>query len=79
MTNPLPPIDKFELSRMSHARAQELNLPGSPPGKSGHKLLHYAAMSHFKKTHWSDLTVGEMRKVYDFLDVNKRMPIKGEV
>ena len=75
----LPPIDKFELNRMVHARAQELWLPGSRPGTSGHKHLSMAAKIHFGKTSWADLNVDEMRKVYEFLDSQKRLPKKGEI
>ena len=74
----LPPVDRFELNRMAHARAQELHLFGSPAGQSGHPQLHDAAMQHFGKR-WSQLDVGEMRKLYDFLDSRGRLPKKGEL
>ena len=75
----LKPIDKFEMNRMAHARAQELHLPGSPPGQNGHKQLSFAARLNFGVKSWSDLDVDQMRKVYDFLDAKKRLPVRGEL
>jgi len=79
MYKPLPPVDKFELNRMVHARVGELALPASPPGQSGHKLLHWIALTHFRKKSWSDLNVDQMKQVYLFIDANKRLPKKGEL
>jgi hypothetical protein len=76
---PLKPVTKFELNRMLHARAQELNLPGSPAGKSGHPQLHNAARSAFGVNSVADLDVARMQKLYEFLDAKKRMPMRGEV
>ena len=64
---PLAPIDKFEMNRMAHARAQELNLPGSPAGKSGHPNLSAMAKKKFGVNSWADLSVDQMRQVYDEL------------
>lgn len=73
------PIDKFELNRMIHARAQELALHGSPAGKNGHPQLSLSARSHFGVGSLSQLTTDQMRKLYDFLDEKKRLPVKGEI
>lgn len=75
----LQPIDKFELNRMCHARAQELHLFGSPPGVSGHKNLSFAAKHNYGVSSWSDLSGDQMRKIYDFLDAKKRLPVRGEL
>lgn len=75
----LKPIDKFEMNRMCHARAQELHLFGSPAGVNGHPQLSRAAQQNFGVRGWSDLTVDQMRQVYDFLDARKRMPMQGEL
>lgn len=76
---PLKPAEKFELNRMIHARAQELELPGSPAGKNGHSQLSLAAKLHFGVGSFSHLTAPQMRKLYDFMDAKRRMPIKGEI
>lgn len=75
----MKPIDKFEMNRMIHARAQELALPGSPAGSNGHPQLSMAAKAHFGVASLSQLTVDQMRKLYDFLDENKRLPVSGEI
>jgi hypothetical protein len=75
----MKPVDKFELNRMIHARAQELHLPGSPSGQSGHPQLHRTAQSVFGVKSFSDLSIEQMRKLYDHLDSRKRLPAKGEV
>ena len=75
----LPSINKFEMNRMAHARAQELELPGSPAGKNGHANLSQLAKDVFGKKSWSDLTVEQMRDVYDFMDSQKRLPKYGEI
>ena len=77
--NQLPPVSKFELNRMIHARAQELYLLGSPPGHSGHRQLHHAAMVHFGVKSFGDLSVEQMRALYNYLDANKRLPLRGEL
>lgn len=79
MAGNLPPIDRFEMNRMAHARAQELALPGSPAGTNGHRQLTITAMQNFGVKSWSDLTVEQMRKVYEFLDERKRLPLPGEL
>lgn len=73
------PIDKFELNRMIHARAQEFALLGSPAGSNGHPQLSLSARSNFGVGSLSQLTVDQMRKLYDFLDEKKRLPVKGEI
>ncbi len=73
------PVDKFELNRMLHARAQELNLPGSPAGKNGHQMLSLAARSHYGVKSFSELSVPQMKNLYDFLDAKRRLPVKGEL
>lgn len=75
----MPPVDKFELNRMIHARAQELALPGSTAGKNGHQMLSLAAKSHFGTKSFSELSLENMRKLYDFMDSKRRLPIKGEI
>lgn len=75
----MKPIDKFELNRMVHARAQEIHLPGSPPGVNGHPHLTNIAKEHFGARSWSDLNLEQMRKVYDFLDGHRRLPKRGEI
>lgn len=75
----LKPIDKFELNRMAHARAQELRLPGSPPGVNGHPNLSRAAQVNFGVRSWSDLNVDQMRQIYDYLDTHKTLPSKGQL
>ena len=77
--SPLDPIDKMEMNRMAHARAQELRLPGSPPGKNGHRNLSIAANNLYGVRSWSDLNVDQMKKIYTFLDDRKRLPVQGEL
>ncbi len=76
---PLKPADKFELNRMIHARAQELELPGSPAGKNGHPLLSNAAKVHYGVSSFSSLTGPQIKQLYDFLDTKRRLPVKGEL
>jgi hypothetical protein len=76
---PLKPADKFELNRMIHARAQELALPGSPAGKSGHSQLSMAAKSVFGVGSFSQLNAGQIKQLYDFLDSRRRLPVRGEL
>jgi len=64
---------------MAHARAQEIPLPGSPAGQSGHNHLSVAAFHHFGAKSWSDLTVNQMKSIYEFMDTHKRMPMRGEI
>ena len=64
---------------MIHARAQELALPGSPAGKNGHSQLSLAARTHFGAGSFSLLKPDQMRKLYDFLDTHRRLPVKGEI
>lgn len=78
-SSPLAPIDKFEMNRLAHARAQEVELPGSPAGKSGHAQLSKAALDNFGVKSWSDLSVGQMRQIHDFIDKFKRAPAKGDL
>lgn len=75
----MSPIDKFELNRLIHARAQELALPGSPAGKNGHQPLSLAARSHWGVKSFSELDVEKMRRLYDFMDSKRRLPVKGEI
>ena len=75
----LKPIDRFELTRMVHARAQELDIPGSPAGRNGHPQLSFAAKHNYGVKSWNDLNVHQMRAIYDFLDAHKRMPVRGEL
>ena len=75
----LPPITKFEMNRLAHARAQEIPLPGSPAGVSGHAHLSKAALHNFGVQSWSSLNVDQMRKIYEHLDTYKRMPVRGEL
>jgi len=75
----LPPVTKFELNRMLHARAQELDLPGSPAGQNGHTQLSMAARNLFPVTSLSLLNVDQMKQLYDFLDANRRLPRRGEL
>lgn len=78
-SQPLKPVDKFEMNRMIHARAQELALPGSPAGSNGHSLLSNTARQHFGVSSFSQLNVDQMKKLYEFLDAKRRMPVKGEL
>lgn len=64
---------------MLHARAQELNLPGSPAGKNGHQMLSLAARSHYGVKSFSELNETQMKAMYDFLDSKRRLPVKGEL
>ncbi len=75
----LPELTKFEMNRLAHARAQEVHLPHSKPGQSGHSHLSQAALIHYGKKSWSDLSVEEMKKIYEFLDEKRRMPKRGEL
>ncbi len=75
----LNPVTKFEMNRMAHARAQELHLPGSPAGKSGHDALSFAARHNFGVASWSHLDVDQMQKIYLFLDAHKRLPVRGDL
>lgn len=74
-----PPLDRFEMSRMAHARAQELHLPGSPPGKNGHNQLSLAARLNYGVKSWGDLDTDQMKAIYEFLDRYKRIPVRGEL
>ncbi len=71
---PLPEIDKFEMNRLAHARAQELDLPGSPAGKQGHPNLSQAAKAIYGVKSWSELDVPQMRAIYEFMDTNGDVP-----
>jgi hypothetical protein len=81
----LKPPDKFELNRMAHARAQELNLPAwgateySPSGKSGHGHLSLTAKMVFGQPSWSLLNPNQMESVVRFMDEKRRLPGPGEV
>lgn len=75
----LKPLDKFEMNRMAHARAQELDLPGSPAGRNGHQLLSNAARSVYGVNSWSALDVGRMKAIHDFMDRHQRLPVRGEI
>lgn len=75
----LPPLEKFEMNRMAHARAQELHLPGSPKGKSGHDQLSWAARANFQVDSWSKLEPEQMKQVYEFMENHGRMPGVGEL
>lgn len=75
----LPPVDKFEMNRMAHARAQELELPGSPAGKSGHAQLSQAAKDVYGVKSWGDLDAGQMKAIHQFVDKYHRMPRPGEI
>jgi hypothetical protein len=70
----LEPIDKFEMNRLIHARAQEFELPGSPAGKNAHAQLSQAAKDAFGVKSFSDLDVKQMRELYDFLEKHNRLP-----
>ncbi len=74
----LPPIGRFELNRMAHARAQELELPGSPAGQNGHKQLSFVAKINYG-VRWSDLNVDQMKAIYDHLDSRRTMPVPGDL
>lgn len=76
---PLPPIDKLEATRLLHARAQELALPGSPAGKSGHPQLSLAAKVLFGRKSFSELSVDQMLSMYHFMEEHRRLPRRGEI
>jgi hypothetical protein len=75
----LAPIDKFEMNRMLHARAQESSLPGSPAGFNGHPNISAAAKENFGVDSASKMNVQQMRMLYDYLEKNGRFPVKGEL
>lgn len=75
----IQPLSKFEMNRMAHARAQEMNLPGSPAKTSGHPQLSQAAKDVYGVGSWSDLSTEQMKSIHNFMDANKRMPVKGEL
>lgn len=77
--DPLPPVDKFELNRMLHARGQELWLPGSLPGENGHQALSRCARELFGVKSLSELDVDRMKALYLFLDEHRRLPKRGEL
>ena len=70
----IAPVDRFELNRMCHARAQELKLPNSPAGKSGHPNLSQCAKDVFGVDSWSKLEAAQMRQIFDFMDQHERLP-----
>ena len=76
---PLPEISHLEMTRLIHARAQELNLPGSPAGRSAHPQLSLAAKVHFGKKSFSELSVDQMKTLYHYLQEHRRLPHKGEI
>ena len=67
--SPLPPIDKFEGNRLLHARAKELELPGSPAGsnKGAHDYLHNLAVKRFGVSSVMDLTPEQMKELHGLL------------
>ena len=73
---PLPPIDKFEMNRLIHARAQEMNLPGSPAGTNGHPQLSAVAKAKYGAKSFSDLSTQQMRELYDYMEKFKALPTK---
>ena len=75
----MKPLDKFEMNRMAHARAQELDLPGSPAGRNAHHLLSNAARILYGVNSWSLLDVDQMKQVHDFMDRFRRLPVRGEL
>ena len=75
----MAPIDRFEMNRMLHARAQETSLPGSPAGSNGHPNISAAAKENFGLDSASKMNVQQMRQLYDFLEQKGRFPIKGEL
>lgn len=75
----LEPIDKFEMNRLAHARAQEMELPGSPAGKNGHPQLSGVAKDVFGADSWSKLSVKQMRAVYDYMEQHGKLPTKGQI
>lgn len=76
---PLTTLSKVEVSRMAHARAQELELQESPAGKNGHNLLSKVAKDNYGRKSWSLLNIYQMQAIHDFLTEHKRMPNKGEL
>jgi hypothetical protein len=63
----LPALDRVEMNRMLHAKAQQLNLPGSPPGVRAPGFLGGLAREHFQKPYES-LNLDQMKQLYNLLD-----------
>ena len=75
----LTPINKFEMNRLIHARAQELELADSPAGKNGHTVLSKTAKEVYGVKSFSDLTVEQMKELYDFMEQWKYLPKRAEL
>lgn len=72
----LPPLDKLEMTRMLHAQAQDMELPGSPSGKNGHPQLSQAAREVFGVNSIRELSVDQMRAMWNHMDKTGRLPTK---
>lgn len=71
----LPALDRVEMNRMLHAKAQNLNLPNSPPGvKAPGGFFGGLAREHFQ-TPYESLSLDQMKQLYDLLDT-KAIPQK---
>lgn len=75
----LKSVNKFELNRMIHARAQEMHLMHSPAGQRAHPQLLQSAQRCFGVKSWSDMSVDQMKKMYDFLEERKRLPLRADL
>jgi hypothetical protein len=72
MQNRMTPIQ--EANRAAHGVAQELELPGSPAGKSGHAQLSMTAKKVFGVPSWSMLSADQMSAIHNYLLTNKKLP-----
>lgn len=68
-----------DVSRQVHSNAQDLELPGSPAGKSGHSGLSKAAKDTYGVKSWAELEPEQAQAIGDFIRKNKRWPNKGEI
>ena len=75
----LPPLDKLEMTRMLHALAQDMELPGSPSGKNGHPQLSQAAHEVFGVNSLRELSVDQMRSMWHHMDKTGRLPVKADL
>lgn len=62
-----PAFSWAEMNRMVHARAHEMELPGSPAGTNGHPNLSEIAKKVYGVKSWGNLSVDQMNEVLNSL------------
>jgi hypothetical protein len=74
-------LTNAELDKMAHGKARDADLPGSPPGASGHPNLSRAAEANFGKKSWTHLDADEKWQIIDYLNrhPDRQLPENGEL